>query len=163
MNPLGFKSAIYQLAKAGDVAAPPMLDVADSMLATVGTKLASGQATTKIDDLVAGLADARTTFASVIDHGASGTRSAAEMAEHFSGLAAKLDGVGTGMSGTAIGHVSSARSAAAQVSTALQREGITATGALPEGSHMGIWQLRDDLDQAWNALGFGKVMGTLPH
>lgn len=160
MNPLGWKSAIYALAKAGETSAPPMLQAADQLAGGIAQRAAAGGTLSNVDDFVLKLADARAAFSGAISSGVSGADDAA-MATRFSGIASLLDDAHrTGLRGSPMGHADAAGSAARQVSDALARVGTTADG-IPEQAHTGIWSLRNHLDQAWNELGIEKVMGRL--
>lgn len=162
MNVLGFKSAIYTLANAGDAAAPAMLETGENLARSVGAKATSGAALDHVEQFVGGVAAVRGQYAGIIDDAARGTETTESLATRFGTLARQLDGVyALGVSGAPQGHVLAARSAADDVSNALQQAGIRADGAVPEATHMRIWDLRFNLDQAMHEIGMGKVLGTL--
>lgn len=160
MNPLGWKSAIYTLAKAGETGAPSMLQTADQLATAAAQRAVAGGALSTVDDFVLQLGTARNAFDDAIRSGVAGADDAA-MATRFTDLASTLDGARqTAMSGAPAGHAHAAATAARDVSDALRAAGTTADG-IPEQAHMGIWNVRSHLDQAWHELGMAKAMGQL--
>jgi hypothetical protein len=166
MNPLGFRSAIYQLADTTSIA---MGDVAGQLAQVARSRTmqaAGGDATAAIstrgETFASGVLAARDEYGLAIRAATSGTESSAELAGRFSSLAQLLDGVGSiGVSGAPQGHVRTAMHAAKDVGARIERGAVAADGAIDEATHMQLWSLRHSLDEAWNSIGFEHVMGRL--
>lgn len=156
MNPLGFRSAIYQLA---DSTALPMGSVTDDLFKVAVDAVDQGTAT-KLQSFVTGLAEARASFAWATESAASGS-SNGFVAGHYADVARTLGSIGSLIDGPAAGHVNTARQAAKSVTEAVESGAVAMDGAIPEKTHMQLWGLRHDLDQAWNEIGKGHVLGTL--
>lgn len=155
MNPLGWKSAIYDLARAGD---QPMADVAESMLQGVRAR---GSAPLEGDRLVQGLGAMREGYTDFLATARAATLDEAGLADQLGGLADHLRAVESlrEVPGSITGHARSARRAAEEVVGNL-RAGI-GPGHADQSTHVAMWNLRNGLDQAWNELGMQKVMGGL--
>lgn len=160
MNPLGWKSAIFNLGRSVD---SPMGEVADDVLQRVrlagagDTAAPSAAATLVGDDLITGLGSSREIYDDVLRSARSGADDATVTHgfEHLAGTLRTTEQVR--LDGAAAGHVRGARQAAEEVVEHLRR------GAGPdhEPTHMAIWNLRYHLNEGWNALGTAKVLGEL--
>lgn len=156
---MSWTSAIYQLADAGSPALR-MMGAADDLLLKASAKAVGGGQLDDAERFVATVGEARDMFRAAIVTARDGATPDAAAAA-FSGLSEKLDvarGLGTG--GSAQGPVRSAFAAARDVSDAIAG-GATATGAIPDSTHMKLWDLRNSLDLAWNEIGISRVLGTL--
>lgn len=160
MNPLGWKSAIYNLGRSVDM---PMGDVADSLLHGVrnarsgGAISPSAEAALVGDQLISGLGASRQIYDETLTLARSGADDARVTGE-FDYLVGNLRATEqVRMSGTAVGHVRGARQAAEEVATNL-RQGL---GPQSDGTHEAMWRLRFHLNEGWNAIGSAKVMGEL--
>jgi hypothetical protein len=153
MNPLGWKSAIYDLGRSE----MPMADVADSLLQ--GVRGIEPDARLAGDALVDDVGTARQYFAVAVDGGRLGG-APDEVAKDLRLVRLRLQSAeGAGLSNAATGRVTAARLAAEDAIENLRR-GIGPDSA-DESTHVALWSLRHNLDEAWNELGTQKVMGGL--
>jgi hypothetical protein len=163
MNAVGWKSAIYALAQVGDHGAPAMLATGSGVVAGAARRFALRAAPQAADGTVNALRTARASYANAIADGMNGAKDAT-LARSFARVADDLRTAAARPSIQGVsGPMERARQSALDVSDALRRGLGPASngGAMPEATHVSVWQLRHQLDEALGGLGTAQVMGRL--
>lgn len=168
MNPLGWNSRIFDLARAGGHGAS-MHAVADDLLSDVQSLRAAAMQGDGIapsvdqllagDHLVANFGSTRGQYDEFLRLARSGEADASTLAAELDVVAGNLRVTGElrDVPGQVVGHVRNAKVAADEVVANLRR------GAGPEAeeTHTAMWRLRHELDEGWQQLGMARVMGDL--